>query len=65
MSIFDDERPKKPAAHEIGCDLTFMSSDELKNRITLLKEEIERLEIEAAKKLSGRDAAENLFRTKS
>lgn len=63
MSLFDDDRPKKPTAHEIGCDLALLSVDELKARVELLKEEIERLEAECAKKASGRLAAENLFRS--
>lgn len=63
MSILDDDRPKKPSPHEIGSDLTFLSADELQARITLLKEEIARLESEISRKMSGRAAAENLFRT--
>jgi uncharacterized small protein (DUF1192 family) len=63
MSLFDDDRPKKPVAHEIGSDLSLLSVDELKNRIALLKDEIGRLESEMAKKASGRAAAENLFRS--
>lgn len=62
MSIFDDERPKKPSTHEIGCDLTFMSVDELAARIDILREEISRLEEETRKKSAGRLAAESLFR---
>ncbi|PZM07658.1 DUF1192 domain-containing protein [Rhizobium tubonense] len=63
MSIFDDDRPKKPLAHEIGSDLSMLSVDELKARIALLQAEIERLETECASKASGRKAAENLFRS--
>ncbi len=63
MSMFDDDRPKKPAAHEIGSDLSLLSVDELTVRIALLQAEIGRLETERTKKASGRLAAENLFRS--
>ncbi|NEI70198.1 DUF1192 family protein [Rhizobium lusitanum] len=62
MSIFDDDRPKQPSAHEIGSDLSVLSVDELKNRVALLQGEISRLEQEIAAKTSGRKAAEGLFR---
>ena len=63
MSLFDDDRPKKPAAHEIGSALSLLSVDELKTRIALMQTEIARLESEMARKASGRQAAENLFRS--
>jgi uncharacterized small protein (DUF1192 family) len=63
MSFFEDDRPKKPAAHEIGADLSLLSVDELEARVALLKAEIVRLEAEAARKASGRKAAEGLFRS--
>jgi uncharacterized small protein (DUF1192 family) len=63
MSILDDDRPKKPVAHEIGSDLSMLSLDELKARIDLLQAEIVRLEQECASKASGRKAAENVFRS--
>lgn len=63
MSFFDEERPVKKLAHEIGADLSLLSVDELQMRIELLKAEILRLETESAKKASGRAAAENLFRS--
>ncbi len=50
MSIFDDDRPKKPSAHEIGSDLSLLSVDELKARIALMQAEIARLEAEIATK---------------
>jgi uncharacterized small protein (DUF1192 family) len=62
MSIFDDDRPQQPSAHEIGSDLSLLSVDELKIRIALLNSEIARLEEEIAAKASGRKAAEGLFR---
>ena len=63
MSFFDEERPQKKTAHEIGQDLSLLSVGELKERIELLKNEIARLEAESAKKASGRAAAEGLFRS--
>jgi uncharacterized small protein (DUF1192 family) len=62
MSLFDDERPKKKIAHEIGSDLSLLSVDELTARIDLLKQEITRLEAERQKKDASRSAAESLFR---
>jgi uncharacterized small protein (DUF1192 family) len=64
MSLFDDDRPKKPTAHEIGSDLSLLSVDELKSRVALLQAEIARLESEISAKDSGRQAAENLFRSR-
>lgn len=62
MSLFEDDRPKKKIAHEIGSDLSLLSVDELAARIDLLKQEIARLEAERQKKDASRSAAENLFR---
>jgi uncharacterized small protein (DUF1192 family) len=62
MSLFDDDRPAKKIAHEIGSDLSLLSVDELSARIELLKAEITRLESEKVKKGASRSAAESLFR---
>ncbi|ANH05235.1 MULTISPECIES: DUF1192 domain-containing protein [Shinella] len=62
MSFFEDDRPVKKIAHEIGSDLSLLSVDELAARIDLLRAEIERLEAEKLKKGASRSAAENLFR---
>lgn len=62
MSAFDEDRPKKAAQHEIGCDLSLLSADELDKRITLLKSEIERLDAEKQRKNAGRQAAEDFFK---
>ena len=61
MSLFDDDRPKK-TSHEIGADLSMLSVDELRHRVELLKNEIERLETDITAKSSSRNAAEGLFR---
>ena len=62
MSLFDDDRPQKKVVHEIGSDLSLLSVDELTQRITLLTEEIARLEAERTRKSASRSAAEGLFR---
>ncbi|OCO98012.1 MULTISPECIES: DUF1192 domain-containing protein [unclassified Ensifer] len=62
MSLFDDDRPQKKVAHEIGSDLALLSVDELTQRIALLTDEIARLEAERTRKSASRSAAENLFR---
>lgn len=62
MSMFEDEPQKKPLAHEIGCDLSLISVDELQERIALLQQEIKRLEAEKSSKEKSKNAAESLFR---
>ncbi|WP_426229678.1 DUF1192 domain-containing protein [Pararhizobium sp. DWP3-4] len=62
MSLFDDDRPKKQLAHEIGSDLALLSADELSLRIDLLNQEIERLEAERQRKSASKSAAESFFR---
>lgn len=62
MSFFEDDRPAKKVAHEIGSDLSLLSVDELSAQIDLLRAEIERLDAERLKKGASRSAAENLFR---
>jgi uncharacterized small protein (DUF1192 family) len=63
MSFLDEERPKKPVAHEIGSDLSMLSVDELAARVSLLRSEIARLEAEMLTKAAGRRAADDLFRS--
>ena len=60
--IFDEEKPKKPAAHDVGCDLSAMSAEELLARIDLLRGEIERLEAERVRKEAGKRAADSFFK---
>jgi len=62
MSLFDEDKPVKKVSHEIGADISALSVDELKARITLMQEEIGRLEAEIAAKSSSRNVAEGLFK---
>ena len=62
MALFDDDRPKKVALHEVGQDITLLSVAELEERIGLLKIEIERLETDKLRKAATKSAAESLFR---
>ena len=59
----DDDRPKKKISHEIGQELALLSVEELRERITLLKDEIARLEAAMANKRASRSAAEGFFKT--
>ena len=61
-AIEEDDKPKKKVAHEIGQDLTLLSTGELTERIALLKAEITRLEADIAKKQAVRNAADNIFK---
>jgi uncharacterized small protein (DUF1192 family) len=63
MAREDEELPRKAVAHEIGQDLSLLSVEELTGRIALLKDEIERLELAAAKKRASRDAANSVFKS--
>ena len=58
----DDDRPKKKITHEIGQELTLLSVGELTERITLLKEEIARLEANMATKQASISVADMLFK---
>ena len=63
MSANDEDRPqKKPASHEIGCDISLLSAVELTACVALLEQEIDRLKAERTGKAAGRLAAESLFK---
>lgn len=59
--ILDEEPRKRSANHELGCDLSAISADELRYRITLLEAETLRLKGEIDRKEAGRKAADSLF----
>jgi uncharacterized small protein (DUF1192 family) len=63
MPIADeDDKPKKKVAHDIGQDLTLLSATELTDRITLLKDEIARLEADRSRKQAVKSAADSFFK---
>ena len=61
-AIDDDDRPKKKIVHEMGQDLALISVKELHERITLLREEIVRLEASIAGKQASRSVADQFFK---
>ena len=61
-AIDDDDRPKKKVTHDIGQDLALLSVEKLDARVTLLKEEIARLEADMVKKRATRAAADQFFK---
>jgi uncharacterized small protein (DUF1192 family) len=61
-AIDDEDRPKKKIVHEIGQELALISVKELQERITLLKEEIARIEADIAKKQASRNVADQFFK---
>jgi len=67
MAAFDDESPlgekrKLPLAHEIGQNLGDLSAAELRERIGLLRAEIERLERAIEARQATRAAADSAFK---
>jgi len=62
MSFFEDDRPKKPAIAQPGEALADLSVDELKARIEIYREEIERLTRDIEVKEKHRQAADSFFR---
>jgi uncharacterized small protein (DUF1192 family) len=63
MGIFDDDdQPKRKVTHEIGQDLTLLSVEELRARVQLMHDEIERLEADIASKNATRAAADQFFK---
>ena len=61
-AVDDDDRPQKKLVHEIGQDLTLLSAAELAGRVTLLKQEIARLEADMARKQAMKSAADTFFK---
>jgi uncharacterized small protein (DUF1192 family) len=61
-AIDPDELPKKKITHEMGQELALLSVGELTERITLLKEEIARLEAEMKRKQASKSAADMFFK---
>jgi uncharacterized small protein (DUF1192 family) len=61
-AIDPDELPKKKIVHDMGQDLSLLSVGELGERVTLLKEEIARLEAELNRKRASKSAADIFFK---
>jgi uncharacterized small protein (DUF1192 family) len=61
-ALDDDDKPKKKVSHEIGQDLTLLSVEELRQRVQLLHDEINRLEADMAGKRASRSAADQFFK---
>jgi uncharacterized small protein (DUF1192 family) len=64
MALFEDDRPKKKLAHELGQDLSLLSVGDLQERIEMLKAEIARLEEDMTGKKASKSAADLLFKPK-
>ena len=62
VPLEEDDRPKKKPAHEIGQDLALLSVEELSDRISLLKDEVARLQAALEKKRASRSAADQFFK---
>jgi uncharacterized small protein (DUF1192 family) len=61
-AVDPDDLPKKKITHEMGQELTLLSVAELTDRITLLKDEIARLEAEMKRKQASKSAADTFFK---
>jgi uncharacterized small protein (DUF1192 family) len=61
-AIDPDDLPKKKVTHDIGQDLSLLSVGELSGRVSLLKDEIARLEAEITRKRASQQAADAFFR---
>lgn len=59
--IQDEENKKPTTGHQLGCDLSAISADELRQRIALLETEIARIKAEIDSKQASRKAADSLF----
>jgi uncharacterized small protein (DUF1192 family) len=58
----DNVARRAETTHVIGTDLSAVSVEELRERVALMRAEIERLEAEIARKHASRDAAASFFR---
>jgi uncharacterized small protein (DUF1192 family) len=61
-AVDPDDLPKKKITHEMGQDLSLLSVAELTERVSVLKEEIARLEAEINRKRASKSAADTFFK---
>ncbi len=61
-AVEEDDRPKRKPVHEIGQDLALLSVEELSDRISLLNDEVARLQAALEKKRASRSAADQFFK---
>ena len=59
---WEDARPKKKPAHELGADLTVLSVKELEEYIAVLVAERQRVETMLAAKKASQQAAHSAFK---
>lgn len=62
MPIAEDDQPKRSRAPQVGEDLATLSLDELAARITLLRDEIDRIEAAIRAKQASAAAADAFFK---
>lgn len=58
----DEERPKPRLAHVLGENLDMVSIAELRQRVSLLEDEIARIKSEIARKTASKSAADAFFK---
>jgi uncharacterized small protein (DUF1192 family) len=59
----EEDKPKRKIAHEIGQDLSLLSAFELKERIEVLRDEIQRLDAAMQAKDKAKSAADQFFKS--
>ncbi len=62
MPIADEDQPTRTHAHRLGEDLSALSLDELAERISLLRQEIDRVEAAIGAKRASAAAADAVFK---
>lgn len=62
MTSDAENAPPKKVNHEVGQDLSLLSVDEVRDRIELLRKEIERLQTSVNLKQASREAADRFFK---
>ena len=62
MPIADEDQPTRKSPHQLGEDLSALSLDELAGRISLLRQEIDRIEAAIRAKQASAAAADAFFK---